>query len=43
MNNLIELYNLVNFLHPGFLGLKADFKQFYANNIENSKIKDATD
>lgn len=26
INNLTELYTLINFLHPGFLGAKVDFK-----------------
>ena len=41
MNNLNELYNLVNFMNPGFLGGRKQFKEEYGKNISNARLKNA--
>lgn len=38
MNNLRELYNLVDFTNPGFLGSRRDFLAIYESNILKGKL-----
>lgn len=42
MNNIVEMYNIINFIHPLFLGCRRDFREHYDKPINISRLKDAT-
>ena len=41
MNNLKELYNIIDFIIPGFLGDRRRFNDQYAKPIANAQLSDA--
>ncbi|CAL6064350.1 DNA_repair and recombination protein Rhp26p [Hexamita inflata] len=43
MNNIKELYNIVNFLNQGYLGNRAHFVNDFDKQINVSRLKDATE
>ena len=42
MNNLIELFNIVDFLNPGFFGQRKNFIQIYEKPISATDNEEAT-
>lgn len=41
MNNMDELYNLVDFMNPGFLGGRKQFLTEYGKKISDARLKNA--